>query len=240
MMYLGKDPVGLNVIELRTNWLKYVKGAYGLFSYATFPSTNVVIDFEGATISADNLSVNTAYMFAATNAVNITIKNLNINNVQCTSMFADSRASGSGSAILETITFDNCSIAPNTITSCFRYLNTLTTVSGEIDLTNCTNSSSFNSTFQNCNALTSMRIKANSIKIDAPFNIPPFDDSTLVNIGNALDGTVTGKTLTLLADKKTRCGTLMGTNNSGTFVADENGTMSLETFIASVKGWTLA
>lgn len=65
-------------------------------------------------------------------------------------------------------------------------------------------------------------------------------DATLVSMANALDGTVTGQTMTIHATPKARCQTLMGTVSDGLFTADAGGTVTLADFITTTKGWTLA
>ncbi len=65
-------------------------------------------------------------------------------------------------------------------------------------------------------------------------------NDTLVSIANALDGTAAGQTLTLHADSKAKCQTLMGTVAGGVFTANASGTVTLTDFITTTKGWTLA
>jgi hypothetical protein len=65
-------------------------------------------------------------------------------------------------------------------------------------------------------------------------------DATLVSMANALDGTVSGQTMTIHATPKARCQTLMGTVADGVFTADASGTVTLADFITNTKGWTLA
>lgn len=72
------------------------------------------------------------------------------------------------------------------------------------------------------------------------FGFSALSDASLVSAGNCLINSISGKTMTLYSELKTRCSTLMGNNENGLFVADENGTMSLADFITTVKGWTLA
>ena len=215
--------------------VKKIKGLTNLFRGTTWDSTTVEIDFDGADINTSiSTTISANACFATANIEHLIIKNLTINNATATSFCEQTN----NASIIKTITFTDCTIKPSNINSFVRYGSTLQSVTGEIDMTNVTN---MNACFQNCTSLTSIRFKANSLKISTnAMNQCPFDDATLVNLGNSLDGTVTGKTITLASTQKTRCGTLMGTNNSGTFVADAQGSMSLETFITTVKGWTLA
>ena len=100
--------------------------------------------------------------------------------------------------------------------------------------------STFLGAFSKATALKDITIAANTIKLDIEFGSAVLTTASLISIANGLDGTVTGKTLKHHATAKTNCGTIMGTNNSGTFIADAQGSMSLATFISTVKGWTLA
>lgn len=65
-------------------------------------------------------------------------------------------------------------------------------------------------------------------------------DDTLVSVANALNGSVTGQTLTLHSSKKARCGEIVGTVTDGIFAIDAHGGMTLTEFITNTKGWTLA
>ena len=86
-----------------------------------------------------------------------------------------------------------------------------------------------------------IRFVADSAKISWTMNnCESISDNTLVSIANALDGTVTGKTLTIHATPKAKCQTLMGTVADGLFTADASGTVTLADFITNTKGWTLA
>ncbi|MBR5342607.1 MAG: hypothetical protein IK149_01775 [Oscillospiraceae bacterium] len=65
-------------------------------------------------------------------------------------------------------------------------------------------------------------------------------DASLVSLGNGLDGTVTDKSVTLHADCKARLSTIMGTVTDGVFTLDAQGTVNLNDFITTTKGWTVA
>ena len=65
-------------------------------------------------------------------------------------------------------------------------------------------------------------------------------DETLVSMANALDETATGKTLSIHATPKARCGQLVGTVTDGVFAIDAGGGTTLADFITNTKGWTLA
>lgn len=65
-------------------------------------------------------------------------------------------------------------------------------------------------------------------------------DTSLINIANALPVVTASTTLTLHATPKARLSTIMGTVAEGVFTADESGTVSLQDFITTTKGWTVA
>ena len=108
---------------------------------------------------------------------------------------------------------------------------------GEITFQNV---STYLGAFSKAIALKDITITENTIKLDIAFGSAVLTNDSLISIANGLDGTATGKTLTHHSTAKTNCGTIMGTNDNGTFVADAQGTLSLADFITTVKGWTLA
>ena len=132
---------------------------------------------------------------------------------------------------------------------CTSYINILNGAYGveEIDaifdFTSCvgTNDCVINSSSAPNAKLKEIRFAPNTCQQN--LNISGFSvlsDASLVSAGNCLINSISGKTMTLYSALKTRCSTLMGNNENGLFVADENGTMSLSDFITTVKGWTLA
>ena len=232
MMYLGKNAIGLN----RTTALfpvRYSVRARESFREVTFENTSMTFDFDGMTLASGQSALGT---FEYTNLKNITIKNLHC--VAGTEFEAFLRGgTGTNAGQLETITFINCDMNGLNYNHFARDNANLTAVYGELDLSNARYITYM---FLNDTSLTHIELKKNSVKLNLGLNSSPFDDETLVNISNALDGTVTGCTLSLLAAKKTRCGTLMGTVNDGEFIIDENGATSLQSFITNIKGWTLS
>ena len=115
-------------------------------------------------------------------------------------------------------------------------------------------------TFQYCGNLKEVKFVPNSI----PFlfaltfgDCSSLSDASIISIANGLKDGVTGQTLTLHATPKARTLEIMGNVsqrtkiiNEGTeseetitynfFTQDDNGEMSLNAFITTVKGWTLA
>lgn len=102
--------------------------------------------------------------------------------------------------------------------------------------------STYNS-FYNCAKLVDVRFTPNSAQQDWVFKWSPnLSDATLVSAANAL--TVGSYTLTLHATAYARCAQIKGRVDTsvegGSFIADENGDITLETYITSNKGWSLA
>ncbi len=79
-------------------------------------------------------------------------------------------------------------------------------------------------------------------------SVSTFSDATLVSIANALEVSQGAATLTLHSTPKGRLSSIVGTVSSVTrgaetydkFTADANGTVTLQDFITTTKGWTLA
>lgn len=95
--------------------------------------------------------------------------------------------------------------------------------------------------FYNCTELVDVRFTPNSAQQDWVFKWSPnLSDATLVSVANAL--TVGSYTLTLHATAVTNCKLITGTVNDGVFTAAIYGvgTHTLEDFITTVKGWSLA
>lgn len=95
--------------------------------------------------------------------------------------------------------------------------------------------------FYNCTKLVDVRFTPNSAQQDWVFKWSPnLSDATLVSAANAL--TVGSHTLTLHATAVTNCKLITGTVNDGVFTAAIYGvgTHTLEDFITTVKGWSLA
>ena len=66
-----------------------------------------------------------------------------------------------------------------------------------------------------------------------------FSDETWISFANCFNGGVSG-TATIGSDAISTISSIKGNVVNGLFVADENGTTTLEDFITTVKGWTLA
>lgn len=93
--------------------------------------------------------------------------------------------------------------------------------------------------FYNCAKLVDVRFTPNSAQQDWVFKwSPALSDETLVSAANAL--TVGSYTLTLHATASARCAEITGTVSDGFFTASSSGIITLEDFITTTKGWSLA
>lgn len=208
------------------NPFPYLYNGQNLFQNQALPET-VTLDFEGNSVISNmqNMFRNT------TGCKNIVIKNLTVN---CTLsqliMFSS----------VETLTFENCTIKPTSVSNFADSARQITAIYGEIDMTNCINASVF---FKNAWALHTVRFKENSISASLSNNFCPnpaaFTTETWVSIANALDPTA-GQTITIGSSNQTAITAILGTNDNGTFVQDANGTMTLTDFITNIKGWTIS
>lgn len=90
------------------------------------------------------------------------------------------------------------------------------------------------------------RYAPNTLHINQDISGATFTDDTMVSIANGLQSGA--HKLTLHADMKTKCQTIMGTVSQATeggatydfFTASASGTVTLENFITQTKGWTIA
>ena len=198
-----------------------------MFREAVLPET-LVIDFEGNT----NLkSMQNA--FRSTSGIkHLTIKNLRSASIGMSSMLFLC-------ASLETLTFDNCDFSIKTLETFTTGAGNLQEIIGELDLTPCTNARAALSVAY---SLKEFRIKQNSISVGlsggffSDSNI--YSNDSLVSFGNALSQDAPN-TVKIDAKPKAKCNTILGNNVDDTFVADENGSMTLMDFITTVKGWTV-
>ena len=212
----------LDVFKIGTNFAD-------LFRDSVLPET-VEIDFEGNT----NVT-SMATMFFRTSG----IKHLIIKNLISTKTNLPMNAFLYISPDIIDVTFDNCSFAPSSLESFGRSCPKLINVFGEIDCTNSTNNRYWFSS-----AIENFRIKKNTINIgDTWSNFGTGNNNitneTLASIGNGLNPNVSGQTLYVDSKCIPRMNALMGDNDNGDFVLNENGAMSLADFIITVKGWSL-
>ncbi len=213
----GKSP-NLNVFAYATNKLNE------FFYHVPLPE-NVVVDFEGNT-NITNLS----YTFRDTGIKHITFKNL-----QSTCNFT---ACGYSSSF-ETVTFENCDHFKPTVYKFTSDVN-LEAIYGEIDMSACTD---MGSVFFGCGKLHTIRFKPNTIGVSISrfansSPLPPLTTESFISVANALRADVScniqfgNAHISIIS-------AILGNNDNGTFIADENGSMTLMDFITTVKGWTV-
>ena len=221
--------------ESNVNYLNYAVRIGSLFSGANnLPSK---IEFTPKLVSGNN---NGDFLGSAYDAENSGIE-LIIHLTQTTA-FSLSRLLFNAPGVKKLCLTGNLNL-------CTSYMNILNAanavkeIDAIFDFTSCAGASDciVNSSGSRNSILKELRFAPNTCQQN--LNISGFSalsDASLVSAGNCLSGSVSGKSITLFSSLKTRCSTLMGNNDNGTFVADENGTMTLADFITNVKGWTLA
>ena len=209
-----------------------IKSAGNLFYNATFDSEDIVLDFGGAALDTGLNGATSAFRIAKNGDLlhTLTIKNIVLSNVSFESAFRTN--------VLKKIVFENAVVAPSSLSMTFYYCSNLESIIGEIDGTHCGN---YGNAFAQCVNLKVITFKPSTIKANVSLSHSgALTEASLVSIANGLDGTASGKTLTLHSTSKIDCAAIMGTNDNGTFVPDAQGSLSLSNFITTVKGWTLA
>ena len=228
MIYLGNKPVGPAVKTF--NPLKYAAYCYQLFRYAQNLPETMILDFEGQTnIRSDTNTF--FYMFESSAGMkHLIIRNL-ISPDGGIGVNHTFNVSG-----LEDITFENCT--PFKIRSASRTFSNgdLLRVVGAIDCSPMTSGN--NDAFYYCTHLVDAEFVPNTINTTISFSGDvALSDNTLVSIANGLNPDY-ASSVSFATTPKARLNTLMGNNDNGTFVADENGLMTLGSFITTIKGWT--
>lgn len=213
------------------NPFKYASDCGYFFTDAELPK-NVVIDFNENTI----LKSLTGMFFRTSEIENLTIKNITSEktNLQANAFLYISPD-------IKTITFENCSFAPSTFESFGRSCNNLTTVSGELDCSNCKTGNALSFMFSSSNNLTDFRIKQNSISMSPGTDFGSsnlWSVATYVSLANGLNPNFAGA-LKLTANQIANCANIMGIVTGGIFTAVSDGAVSLSDFISNVKGWTV-
>lgn len=227
MMYLGKNAVGINN-EKFSYPLRYVHTGRNLYNSETLPDI-FVVDFTGNT--------------------NIDGFDSTFNNTKCedTIIIRGLKPSSQSftfqgcfwSCTAKKIIFDNCEVAPTNFNYSFRQMKNLTEIVGELDFTNATTASSM---FYETGNITSIHFKPNSISVSIGNSayLSKIDDDSLISLCNGFNSNVSNTFQFHSTITSGRLSTLMGNNVNDLFVADENGSISLQDFITNVKGWTIS
>lgn len=137
-------------------------------------------------------------------------------------------------------------------TGTFGFSNTLKKITGYLDLSSQTRGQFFSATggengFKSCSALEEIHFVPGSMLLTTTnwylADNAALNDDTLVSIANSLLDTYSG-TITFHSTPKARLANIMGTvataDGLSTFTIDAGGTVSLQNFITTTKGATLA
>lgn len=100
------------------------------------------------------------------------------------------------------------------------------------------NQSNYYNPFSNCVALKEVRFERQVAGNDWVFKwSPALSDATLISVADAL--VLGDQTLTLHAMAAARCAEIKGREEYDDFIAAEDGDITLEDYITSVKGWSI-
>lgn len=182
-----------------------------------------------------NSAITATSAFTLTNGVDEVIVN-DINGVGLGGVTAFLYNSGIRSITLNTVINNNASYNVNTIKNNSNLESILGT---PLDMTFYSNEAS--DTLLNMNPkLVTVRFVPNTLHYRFNLNQNEMlSDETLVSLANCLDASVS-KTLTLHTNALARLPLIVGTVTNGTFVIDPTGTTTLQSFITTTKGWTIA
>lgn len=217
---------------------KYGKAEFNPFKYMSsfgegfrdreLPET-LIIDFEGN---------NTIYSLSSAFRGCTGLKHLIIKNLSA-SVNIDAIVRQNND--IETLTFEDCSFRATSLESFARAAAKLKAVYGEIDCSLCTGTNTVSFLFASSHLIESFRFKENSISksmVDWTPNNTLITADSWISYANALNPQ-TPATTGLKSNNKTAINAILGNNVDGTFISDENGSLSLMDFITTVKGWTV-
>ncbi len=228
MIYLGNKPVGVALGSAM-----YEKASNLAFNGVDFVSLGI------PEVTINNSNENGLVLSSGFNTAiveKVTIRAKSIKGIEYGFMNTREPADHKLKEIVFDLEVDY--VGPTWLRSAFYGRSGLVSISGaELD---GSSSANYASTFSGCAALQEVRFRKSTFFGSLNMaSSSALSDASLVSIANGLNENY-AMTLTLHATPKARCSTLMGTNDNGTFVADESGTLSLADFITTVKGWTLA
>ena len=252
MMYLGNQAVGINT-NTNINPFSKITSLASNWEYTIFDSNEDIIvdcsdiyyiDYQGNKLAS---SLARAF-YNARNLRSITLKNYYgyPSGPVMTNFATKDGYYGVYEDNLSLISFEEKVIAPGGFVDAFSGRKNLITIDAIFDLSRIPAYSggyNFRNAFNGCTSLKEIRFVPNSIlwMNYQLFNVSQnLSDESLISIANGLDSAATQyNSITFLSTPKERCSTLMGKNENGLFVADENGTLSLYNFITTIKGWTI-
>lgn len=210
------------------NIARYLADCNGLFKNTILPET-VELDFDGNT----TFTTFSNAFYKTSGVKHIVIKNL---VSSATNIAMDNFLYVSPD--VTDLTFENCDFTTKSLESFGRSCPKLKAIYGEID---CSRIGSGNGlSFWGGGSNIEFRIKPNTINFgreQANFGGQVLAEQTIVSIANGLNPSVVDQSLYLSNNNKPKLYTIMGYNDAGMFVADENGALSLADFITTVKGW---
>ena len=208
------------------NPFAYIKNVSNAFNGMELPE-NAVIDFEG------NINPTTyATMFQSlAGCKKLIIKNLNANAPFNSFIFR--------SKSIEELTFENCILKPTALGYFAAECTNLQAIYGEFDMSSITSNNVYR--FIDSANIKEVRFKENTLSVGLT-NIcsssGSLSEESLVSIANSLVSS-SPNSIQLRSANIAKCNAILGNNVNGTFVADENGSMTLMDFITTVKGWTV-
>ena len=259
MIYLGKDPVGINQLNntLVHGEITTPKGSLAYnWAYAVFNNNDDVV------IDCKNVHYYTPYGEGRVNLSNAFLNVRNVKSVTLLNLERNAYYEGSVTDIqsfcektsnygnfndnLERISIPDYVCIPSMSVQAFANRANLKIIDILFNLSKIaaySNGYNFRSMFAGCGKLEEVRFVPNTIlwMNYQLFNVSQnLSDDSLVSIANGLlKGSTQSNTITLLSTPKARCSTLMGVVEDDLFYKTDSGTISLADFITNVKGWTL-
>lgn len=229
----------------------------GTAPYNILPSATTLSSvFYGATINTDKINLDVPYAASLSSVfrnANFTQSNTEVViNAPSNKFFVDSfNSNNANRGNLKKVTILSGTSSVTDFVRMFNQCIGLVEVDCDFDLSATPRVIETNNMFDFCSALQKVRFVPNTtpwLSSNAIRYSPLLTDESIISLANGLKDGVTGQTLTLHATPKARTLAIMGTVSQVTeegvtynfFTADEQGTTSLNAFITTIKGWTLA
>lgn len=206
------------------NIFPYLYTAASIFRNSTLPTGNFTIDFEnhypasmqeifyGATINGKLIIKNLSHPENAGISFSGAFRNFTVSELELV----------------------NCNLVPSNVSNMFRDKSVTNISGGKVDMSYCTGSPLESSSY-----MQNIEFVENSIHADfSLYMCRNLTLKSLISIANGLNAENSFKLTISYSNLNSKFQTL-GNNDNGTFVENENGTMTLESFITTVKGWTI-